>query len=189
MAPARRLDWPEASRSRFVNRLLHSRDPGVPTRRYDHHMQTIPDPQLKLSTDDPPEHDHLPPASPPGPAKLLGSRDIRAARLEAIKADIDENAVRTALSIGDVAARHGVSVRRIRRLFEGTGTTFSAYIREQRLLAARRMLTDPQYDQRAIGAIAFDVGFGDLSYFNRVFRQRFGATPSEIRAAAREEPE
>jgi len=33
--------------------------------------------------------------------------------------------------------------------------------------------------------VAFDAGFGDLSYFNRVFRRRFGATPSDVRAAAR----
>lgn len=29
--------------------------------------------------------------------------------------------------------------------------------------------------------LAFWVGFGDLSYFNRAFRRRYGATPSDIR--------
>jgi AraC-like DNA-binding protein len=33
----------------------------------------------------------------------------------------------------------------------------------------------------SITAIAFDAGFGDLSYFNRTFRRRYGATPSDIR--------
>ena len=27
-------------------------------------------------------------------------------------------------------------------------------------------------------------GFGDLSHFNRVFRRRYGATPSDVRAAS-----
>ncbi|RVC16943.1 AraC family transcriptional regulator, partial [Mesorhizobium sp. M7A.F.Ca.AU.002.02.1.1] len=27
-------------------------------------------------------------------------------------------------------------------------------------------------------------GFNDLSYFNRAFRRRYGATPSDVRAAA-----
>ena len=29
------------------------------------------------------------------------------------------------------------------------------------------------------------VGFADVSHFNRVFRQRFGCTPSDVRNAAR----
>jgi AraC-like DNA-binding protein len=30
-----------------------------------------------------------------------------------------------------------------------------------------------------------EVGFGDLSYFNRSFRRRFGMTPSDARQHAR----
>jgi AraC-like DNA-binding protein len=33
-----------------------------------------------------------------------------------------------------------------------------------------------------IATIAFDVGFGDLSHFNRQFHRRFGATPTDVRA-------
>ena len=33
------------------------------------------------------------------------------------------------------------------------------------------------------GQIAFEAGFGDLSYFNRAFRRRFGGSPSDIRAS------
>ena len=44
------------------------------------------------------------------------------------------------------------------------------------------MLADKRYAAWTIGAIAFAAGFGDLSYFHRVFRRRYGATPSEIRA-------
>ena len=35
----------------------------------------------------------------------------------------------------------------------------------------------------AISTIAFEAGFGDLSYFNHAFRRRYGATPSDIRAS------
>jgi AraC-like DNA-binding protein len=38
---------------------------------------------------------------------------------------------------------------------------------------------------RSIIGIAFDVGFGNLSYFNRLFRRTYGATPSDVRAGAR----
>jgi len=70
-------------------------------------------------------------------------------------------------------------------LFETDGTTFSEFLLGQRLALAYRMLTGPRSGNRPIGSIALDVGFNDLSYFNRTFRRRFGATPSDVRAAAR----
>jgi AraC-like DNA-binding protein len=47
------------------------------------------------------------------------------------------------------------------------------------------MLTDPRFADRSIASVAFDARFGDVSYFNRSFRRRFGVTPSEIRAEAK----
>jgi AraC-like DNA-binding protein len=49
------------------------------------------------------------------------------------------------------------------------------------------MLTSPRFRYRPISAIAFDVGFGDLSYFNRLFRRHCQATPSDVRVAAFED--
>jgi AraC-like DNA-binding protein len=43
--------------------------------------------------------------------------------------------------------------------------------------------------ERSITSIAFDVGFGNLSHFNRLFRRNYGATPSDVRAAARSQHE
>jgi AraC-like DNA-binding protein len=57
----------------------------------------------------------------------------------------------------------------------------------QRLAQAYRMLSDPRYVDRKISGIAFEAGFGDLSYFNNAFRRRFGMTPSDVREAARRE--
>jgi AraC-like DNA-binding protein len=42
-------------------------------------------------------------------------------------------------------------------------------------------LTEPRLAQNPVGAIAYDAGFGDLSYFNRSFKRRFGATPRDVR--------
>jgi AraC-like DNA-binding protein len=44
-------------------------------------------------------------------------------------------------------------------------------------------VTDRRCGYRAIIDIAFAVGFGDVSHFNRMFR-RFGDTPSGVRACA-----
>ncbi|QOG17291.1 helix-turn-helix domain-containing protein [Bradyrhizobium sp. SEMIA] len=46
------------------------------------------------------------------------------------------------------------------------------------------MLKDPSFATRTISAIAFECGFGDISYFNRTFRRAYNATPSDIRSAA-----
>jgi AraC-like DNA-binding protein len=88
------------------------------------------------------------------------------------------------LSVAEVAQRQRMTPRYVHKLFENEGFTFSSFVRDQRLACAHRMLSDPRLADRTIGSIAFDVGFGDLSYFNRTFRQLYGATPGEIRQSA-----
>jgi AraC-like DNA-binding protein len=114
------------------------------------------------------------------------ARGPAAARLRAIKADIVENLCSRELTIVTVAERHRVTPRYVRKLFEGEGVTFSEFVLAQRLARARRMLADPRHDAETISAIAFACGFGDLSYFNRVFRRQYAATPTAVREAARE---
>ena len=53
-----------------------------------------------------------------------------------------------------------------------------------RLDRAYRMLRDQRLSMLSITSIAFDAGFGDLSYFNRTFRRHYNATPSDIRNGA-----
>ena len=116
--------------------------------------------------------------------EIAKGRGLRAARLRAIKADIAEKLTSQNLSVEAVAMRQGVSPRYIQMLFEQEGTTFSQYVIGQRLARAHRILTDLRFADRSITSVAFDAGFGDLSYFNRAFRRCYGGTPSEIRADA-----
>jgi len=48
------------------------------------------------------------------------------------------------------------------------------------------MLTDPDARGHSISAIALKCGLNDISYFNRVFRKRYGCTPSDLRYGRRE---
>jgi AraC-like DNA-binding protein len=121
-------------------------------------------------------------------AEIAAGRGVRAARLRAIKADIVRNLRNGDVSVAALAVRHRVTVRYIQRLFEGEGTTLSRYVLGQRLAQAHRMLVDPHQTHRAISTIAYDAGFGDLSTFNREFRRLFGATPSDVRTAASDDP-
>jgi AraC-like DNA-binding protein len=112
---------------------------------------------------------------------IAEGRGLRTARLRAIKADIETNLRNGALSIGDVARRQSISESYIRKLFESEDTSFSQFVLHRRLVAAQRMLGDPRWDHRNVAAIAFAVGFNDLSYFNRTFKRLFAMTPSELR--------
>ena len=49
---------------------------------------------------------------------------------------------------------------------------------------ARRDILDPRLADRPISAIAYSCGFGDLSGFNRAFKQAYAVSPSELRNAS-----
>ncbi len=116
---------------------------------------------------------------------IAEGRGIGAARLRAIMSDITANLGDCDLTVAAVAQRQRVTPRYLHKLFEGEELTFSNFVLGQRLSRAHRMLCDPRFGDRSVSSVAFDVGFGDLSYFNRTFRRRYGATPSDIRHSAR----
>ncbi len=117
------------------------------------------------------------------PASLAERRGVRAARLHAINADIEAHLAHGDLSPATVAKRQQVSDSYIRKLFGREGTSFSEYVLTRRLMRAHRMLTNGRWAGVGIAAIAYEAGFGDLSYFNRAFKRTYGTTPSEVREA------
>jgi AraC-like DNA-binding protein len=112
-------------------------------------------------------------------------RDTRSARLRAIKDDITKHIDSCGLSVWGVAARQRVTPRYVQILFASEGTTFVQFVLALRLAEVRRTFADPRSADRSITEIAFDAGFGDISYFNRRFRRQFGVTPSQVRAEMR----
>jgi AraC-like DNA-binding protein len=119
-----------------------------------------------------------------GAMQAGSSRGVREARLTAIKDDILKLIDHEDFSIGMIALRHRVTPRYIQTLFDEEGVTFTEYVLNARLARAHRMLTNPRCVGQKISAIAYDCGFGDLSYFIRAFRRRYGALPSDVRAQA-----
>jgi AraC-like DNA-binding protein len=114
-------------------------------------------------------------------ADTARTRGLRAARLKLAKAYIVAHCHRRDTSVGALAASLNVTPRYLQRLFESDGTTFSEYLMAQRLARAHRLLCESGANHTAISTIAYDVGFGDLSYFNRRFRRQYGLTPREVR--------
>jgi AraC-like DNA-binding protein len=110
-----------------------------------------------------------------------GVSAVAAARLAAALADIDKRFGDPGLTVDAVARRQGVSPRYLQRLLEASGTSFTARVTELRLQRAFSLLTRASRDRR-ISDIAMEAGFSDVSNFNRLFRARFGDTPSGVRA-------
>jgi AraC-like DNA-binding protein len=98
--------------------------------------------------------------------------------LDMMRTHVRDHLADPLLRVEELARRHHVSVRRVYTLFERIGTTPGAYLREQRLLAARAMLSDPSYARLGMSNIAAAVGFLDLSTFERAFRRQYGTTPA-----------
>lgn len=119
-------------------------------------------------------------------AQAAGKCSLRAVRLEAVKRDIAEHIADSKLSINQVARRQGVSPQYIRALFHSEVTTFADYVTGLRLEQAYRQLCNPAYIDHCISTLAFAMGFNNLSWFNRTFKQRFGLTPSEVRNLSRQ---
>lgn len=119
-----------------------------------------------------------------GPALPANAVDRRTARLAAVKADIETRLERRDLSIETIASLYGVSARSIQKLFESEERTFSEYVLERRLERAWYRLIASDDPGLTISSVAFEVGFGDLSYFNRSFRKRFGQSPSQVKSNA-----
>jgi AraC-like DNA-binding protein len=117
-------------------------------------------------------------------AELARGRGLAAAQLMVIQRYMVDQLSEPMLSVREAAARHNVSVRYVQQLFERSGTTFTRFLLEQRLLAAYDRVTNVLARAVSITQIASECGFGDLSTFNRAFRRRFGATPSDIRVEA-----
>ncbi len=105
-------------------------------------------------------------------------------RLQRIKNDVRKNLLSRCLSVDWIARREGISPRYLRELFASHDTSFSHFVLAERLALCHQRLCDPRFRNRNISTLAYECGFGDLSYFCRAFKQRYGATPSSIRASA-----
>ncbi|MBR0897239.1 helix-turn-helix transcriptional regulator [Bradyrhizobium tropiciagri] len=87
------------------------------------------------------------------------------------------------LNVQAVARCQGISSRYLQRLMASSGTSFTERLNELRLQRALELLTETEARDRRISDIALEVGFSDVSYFNRLFRTRFGDSPRGVRLA------
>jgi two-component system response regulator YesN len=80
-------------------------------------------------------------------------------------------------TVEEISAELNVSASRLRQLIkEETGMPFGEFVRDLRLERARELLETTFLRVQEIGAA---VGIGDQSYFNRVFKEKYGMTPGK----------
>src|SRR6202007_1637934 len=117
-------------------------------------------------------------------ANIVTERGVKAARLQAILAEVARRFSDPNFDLDNVAGALGMSRRYVQKLLEGTGKWFTEHLAGCRLERAFAMLADPHHLHLAIIDIAYAVGFGDGSHFNRMFPRHFGETPSGVRAVS-----
>jgi AraC family transcriptional regulator of adaptative response / DNA-3-methyladenine glycosylase II len=84
-------------------------------------------------------------------------------------------------SLADIAGELRVTDRHLRRVFQQEfGVAPVEYAQTQRLLLAKRLLTDTDM---AVLDVAMASGFASLRRFNDLFRTRYRMTPGELRRA------
>ena len=76
----------------------------------------------------------------------------------------------------------GISQRQLQRVFRSRlGCSPQAYLREERLQAAERLL----HSASSVKEVAYALGFCQQSQFSRDFKERFGRRPSTLQRAGR----
>ena len=84
------------------------------------------------------------------------------------------------ITLEKLAKSYSLNAKYAGRLFRRyTGMHFCDYVNQVRIRHAARMLTEET--DKTILEIALDCGFGNISYFNRIFRRLNGMTPKEYR--------
>lgn len=112
------------------------------------------------------------------PPTLPDSGDDR--RLQALLQRVEDDCA-APFPVAQAAALCGCSASHFMRWFKRmTGTSFAAYLNERRLATAAELL---RTGSDTILSVAEQVGFENLSNFNRQFKARYGMTPRQYRKA------
>ncbi len=87
------------------------------------------------------------------------------------------------LCAATLAQKFHCSQRYVHKLFSTTGRSVGEHVNGQRILVCTRNLLDHAHRRATIAEVAFNAGFRDISYFNRLFKRSTGLAPREFRRA------
>lgn len=108
-------------------------------------------------------------------SSLAGARRMR------ILSYIEQHLVEHDLTPSRIAAAMNVTPRYLHLLFADGNETVGRYILRRRLEECARVLASDRSGARTVSEIAFDFGFSSLTHFGKVFREKYGVSPTEYR--------
>lgn len=120
-------------------------------------------------------------------AMIAPGLSARTSLLLKVRQYIEDNLDDPGLYPSSIAAAHGISLRTLQLAFADTGTTVSRWIRDRRLKACYRELSQARLTE-TVTEVAFRWGFNDAAHFSRSFKEAFGTTPRSILNSARSQP-
>jgi len=87
------------------------------------------------------------------------------------------------LELDKVVAATGANRNKVNEILKSElGMTFTAYVNKLRLTEAARLLMEKP--TAAVAEIAYSVGYGNVSYFNKLFKDEYNCTPRAFRSLA-----
>jgi signal transduction histidine kinase/CheY-like chemotaxis protein/AraC-like DNA-binding protein len=123
-------------------------------------------------------------SSSPNPDEIAANDPVASHWHQRLLATIDAHLADEGFKVGELAQAMRLERSQLfRRVREEVGMAPSDLLRERRLQRAASLLLQ---ESAPIGEIAYAVGFGSVAYFTKCFRERFGSTPGQFRAAPRE---
>jgi AraC-like DNA-binding protein len=87
------------------------------------------------------------------------------------------------LDLDGVVAATGTNRTKVNDVLKSElGMTFTSYLNRLRLTEAARLLTEK--GDTTVAEIAYSVGYANVSYFNKLFKEEYGCTPKAFRTLA-----
>jgi AraC-like DNA-binding protein len=87
------------------------------------------------------------------------------------------------LDLEGVVAATGTNRTKVNDVLKSElGMTFTSYLNKLRLTEAARLLTENS--DTTVAEIAYSVGYANVSYFNKLFKEEYGCTPKAFRTLA-----
>lgn len=96
---------------------------------------------------------------------------------------IATNYTNTDLDLESVVTATGTNRNKVNEVLKTElGMTFTSYLNKLRLTEAARLLAENS--AAAVAEVAYSVGYSNVSYFNKLFKEEYGCTPKSFRGLA-----